>query len=321
MNNRPVLLKPAFKDYLWGGTKLRTEYGKVCPLDRIAESWELSAHKDGQSVVASGDDSGLTITEYIDKNGREILGKRGMQFAEFPILIKFIDAKGDLSIQVHPNDDYALAHEGEYGKTEVWYVMSADDGAALYYGFKTEITQDEYRRRIADNTLTDVLNRVEANAGDVFFIEPGTVHAIGAGLMICEIQQNSNTTYRVYDYDRRGADGKPRELHIDKAVEVSRLTPSASADSSGEAVSKDGYTSRIIAKCKYFTSERIEVSDTAEIPIDRESFRSIIVTEGEAVMKLGGCELNLRKGDSIFIPAQDGSFEICGSCGILLSYV
>lgn len=321
MNTQPVLLKPAFKDYLWGGTKLRTEYKKECDLNPIAESWELSAHKDGQSVIASGADSGLTISEYIKKNGKEILGKNSESFDRFPILIKFIDAKQDLSIQVHPSDEYALEHEGEYGKTEVWYIMSAEEGSSLYYGTNTEIDRDEFRKRIEENTITEVLNRVEAKKGDVFFIEPGTIHAIGAGLMICEIQQNSNTTYRVYDYDRRGADGKPRELHIDKAIDVSRLTPSPSADSSGNVENHDGYTSRLIAKCRYFTSEQIEVKESARIPITDDSFRSVIICDGEATVSIAGCELSAKRGDSIFIPAQNGCINVCGSCTLILSYV
>ena len=319
--NKPVLLTPAFKDYLWGGTKLRDIYGKKCDLNPIAESWELSAHKDGQSTIASGEYTGLTLAEYIEKCGREILGTKGMAFDNFPILIKFIDAKGYLSIQVHPSDEYALKNEGEYGKTEVWYVMSAEEGAALYYGFKQEITREEYRRRIEDNTITDVLNKVEAKAGDVFFIQPGTVHAIGAGLLICEIQQNSNTTYRVYDFGRVGADGKPRELHIDKAIAVSQLTPSVSADSSSAAVQKDGYTSRTIAECKYFTSERIEVEKSAEISVDKTSFRSVVLTDGAAVLEMNGTQLTLKAGDSVFIPAQDENFKLIGKCGALLSYV
>ena len=319
--NKPVLLTPAFKDYLWGGTKLRDIYGKKCDLNPIAESWELSAHKDGQSTIASGEYTGLTLAEYIEKCGREILGTKGMAFDNFPILIKFIDAKGYLSIQVHPSDEYALKNEGEYGKTEVWYVMSAEEGAALYYGFKQEITREEYRRRIENNTITDVLNKVEAKAGDVFFIQPGTVHAIGAGLLICEIQQNSNTTYRVYDFGRVGADGKPRELHIDKAIAVSQLTPSVSADSSSAAVQKDGYTSRTITECKYFTSERIEVEKSAEIPVDKTSFRSVVLTDGAAVLEMNGTQLTLKAGDSVFIPAQDENFKLIGKCGALLSYV
>ena len=319
--NKPVLLKPAFKDYLWGGTKLRDVYGKECDLNPIAESWELSAHNDGQSTIASGEFSGLTLTEYIDKCGREILGSRGIAFDGFPILIKFIDAKGYLSIQVHPDDEYALKNEGEYGKTEVWYVMSAEEGAALYYGVNREITKDEYRRRIEDNTITDVLNKVDAKAGDVFFIQPGTIHAIGAGLLICEIQQNSNTTYRVYDFGRVGADGKPRELHIDKAIDVSQLTPSTDADSSSSLIEKDGYTSRTIAECKYFTSEQLNISKKAVVDITDESFRSVVITQGNASLEMNGCTLDLKAGDSVFIPAQNGSFEITGNCIALLSYV
>lgn len=319
--NNPILLKPAFKDYLWGGTKLRDVYGKDCDVTPIAESWELSAHEDGQSTVASGEFSGLTLSEYIEKCGREILGENGIKFEKFPVLIKFIDAKGYLSIQVHPADEYALEHEGEYGKTEVWYVMSAEEGAALYYGFNQEITQEEYRRRIENNTITDVLNKVEAKPGDVFFIQPGTVHAIGAGLLICEIQQNSNTTYRVYDFGRKGADGKPRELHIDKAIAVSRLTPSESADSSSAPETANGYTKRTIAKCKYFTSERIDVKEKAEIPVDTSSFRSVVITDGSAILKMHDTQLDLKAGDSVFIPAQNSSFEIIGTCGMLLSYV
>lgn len=319
--NKPILLKPSFKDYLWGGTTLRTGYGKECDISPIAESWELSCHKDGESTVASGKYSGLTLSEYIEKCGKEILGLNAQSFDKFPILIKLIDAKDKLSIQVHPSDEYALANEGEYGKTEVWYVMRAEDGASLYYGFDREITKDEYRRRIEDNTITEVLRKVEAKKGDVFFIEPGTVHAIGAGLLICEVQQNSNTTYRVCDYGRRGSDGKLRELHIDKALDVSKLTVSILEDENNTSVAKDGYTSQTIAKCKYFTSEKIEIDKCANIPLGKDSFRSVVVTEGNAVLTLCGESLTLKAGDSVFIPAQDGYFEMNGKCVILLSYV
>ena len=321
MKTSAVLLKPAFKDYLWGGTRLRTEYGKKCDLDKIAESWELSAHKDGESVIASGEYAGLKLSEYIEKCGREILGKRGAAFDKFPILIKFIDAQDNLSIQVHPSDEYALKNEGEYGKTEVWYVLSSQEGASLYYGFKNEITADEYRRRIADNTLTDVLNKVDAKKGDVFFVKPGTVHAIGAGLMICEIQQNSNTTYRVYDYDRRGADGKPRELHIEKAIAVSNTTPISDSENNHEIKEYDGYKTRLIASCKYFTSEKIDVSDTVNLKLDTESFKSVIVTEGSAVLELNGEKMDIKKGDSIFVPSQNSDMIIIGECELILSYV
>lgn len=316
-----VLLKPAFKDYLWGGTKLRTEYGKECDFEKIAESWELSAHKDGESIVSGGEFDGTVFSEYIEKCGRDILGKRGAEFDNFPILIKFIDALDNLSIQVHPDDEYALNNEGEYGKTEVWYVLSASEGAFLYYGFKKEISADEYRRRIADNTITEVLNRVEAKKGDVFFVKPGTVHAIGAGLLICEIQQNSNTTYRVYDYDRRGADGKPRELHIEKAIAVSNTTPVSAEENVHKVNEYDGYTTSLIAKCKYFTSEKADVNGSMTVSLDDESFKSVIITEGEGELSLNGEVMRFKKGDSIFVPAQNSEMTVSGNCEIIISYV
>ena len=218
-------LAPAFKDYLWGGTRLRDEYGKNCDFDKVAESWELSCHKDGPSVVADGEDKGLTLREYIEKHGKAVLGTDCEAFEDFPILIKLIDAKDNLSVQVHPDNDYAQRVEGEYGKTEMWYIVDCDEGAELLYGFKHEISKEEFAERIANNTLLDVTNNVPVHKGDVFFIKAGTLHAIGKGILIAEIQQNSNTTYRIYDYGRVGKDGKPRELHVEKAKDVTKLAP------------------------------------------------------------------------------------------------
>lgn len=184
---KAIKLNPAFKDYLWGGTKLRDEYGKKCDLDKVAESWELSCHKDGCSVVADGEYAGLTLPQYIEKAGKAVLGTDCEKFEYFPILIKLIDAKQNLSVQVHPDNDYAMRVEGEYGKTEMWYVVGCEPGAGLLYGFKHEISKEEFRRRIEDNTLLEVTNRVEVHPGDVFFIEAGTLHAIGEGILIAEI--------------------------------------------------------------------------------------------------------------------------------------
>lgn len=320
MNKKPVLLKATLKDYLWGGTKLRDAYGKKSDLNKIAESWELSAHKDGQSIIASGDFSGYTLSEYISACGKEILGKNAEAFDSFPILIKLIDAKDKLSVQVHPSDDYALRHEGEYGKTEVWYVVESEENACLYYGFCREISREEYRSRIADNTLTEVLNCVPAKKGDVFFIEPGTVHAIGAGLLICEVQQNSNTTYRVYDYDRKGADGKPRELHIEKAIAVTNLKPQTFKQDFAEEKSEQ-YQAKTIAKCKYFTAKHCAVFSEVVFSIDQNSFRSVIITDGTAKLCLKDSVLQLQKGDSVFIPAQNADCSVRGKCEFILSYV
>jgi len=312
MDLSPIKLSPVFKDYLWGGTNLKTLYNKKSDLEKVAESWELSAHKDGQSTVASGAFTGLSLNEYIEKNGTSCLGKNALKFDFFPILIKFIDAADNLSVQVHPDDEYALKHEGEYGKTEVWYVLSSNEGASLYYGFNRTITKDELKKRIEDNTILEVLNKVPVKKGDVFFIESGTVHAIGKGIIICEIQQNSNTTYRVYDYDRRDKNGNARELHIEKAIDVARLEPSEKKSFENE---------NIIAKCKYFTSEKLTVSQKAELEITEDCFRSVIITDGNGTLSLNGKNLDFTAGDSIFVPAQNGKMEILGSCEVIISYV
>lgn len=316
MNKQPIKLSPAFKDYLWGGTKLKTSYNKKSDLDIVAESWELSTHKDGQSIVNGGEFDGLTLTEYIEKNGKECIGKNAMKFSYFPILIKFIDALGNLSIQVHPDDDYALRVEGEYGKTEMWYILECDDNAYLYYGVNREISREEFKERIKNNTLLEVLNKVPVHKGDVFFIPSGTIHAICSGIVICEIQQNSNTTYRVYDYDRRDKNGNPRELHIDKAIEVSRLTPSP-AQKKPDTSSKD----TVLASCDKFTVRKLTVDSPMKINIDTSCFHSLIVTDGNGTLKINGETYNLIKGDSFFIPAQDGEYVLDGDCCIILSYV
>lgn len=318
---KPIKLLPAFKDYLWGGTKLKTDFGKKSDLDIVAESWELSTHKDGQSVVAEGPDAGLTLSEYIDKHGDGILGSNAQKFDYFPILIKLIDAKDNLSIQVHPSDDYALKNEGEYGKTEMWYVLDANEGASLYYGFKSEITKDEFEDRINNNTLLDVLNKVEVHKGDMFFIESGTVHAIGKGIVICEIQQNSNTTYRVYDYDRRDANGNPRELHIKKAIDVSNLAPADQNRSASETVEHEGFSVTRLAECRYFTVDKVEVDSKAALTVSTDSFKSIIVTDGSGVLTFDGESVDINKGDSIFIPAQDAEYSVSGKCELITSCV
>ena len=307
----PMLLSPAFKDYLWGGTRLKEEFGKKSDLDIVAESWELSTHKDGQSVVASGEFAGMTLGEFVEKNP-SVLGENCKKFEFFPILIKFIDAKDNLSIQVHPDDEYALKNTGGYGKTEMWYILDCEEGASLYYGFKEEITKEQFKASIEDNTLLDYLNKVEVKKGDVYFIEAGTVHAIGKGIVICEIQQNSNTTYRVYDYDRRDAQGNARELHVEKALEVSVTKPPMEYKQENE---------NLLAKCKYFTVEKADVDGEMEFAVDETSFKSVIVTDGEGTLTLGDCEMQIKKGDSIFIPAQNGKFTVKGNCNIIISYV
>ncbi len=313
-------LSPAFKDYIWGGVKLREVYGKPCDYDRVAESWELSTHPAGPSRISGGDLDGMELSEYFRLHP-EVLGENCRTFDNFPVLIKFIDAKEALSIQVHPSDEYALKVEGEYGKTEMWYVMDCEPGAYLYFGVNREISQEEFRRRIADNTVEEVLNREEVHPGDVFFIESGTIHAIGAGILICEIQQNSNCTYRVYDYGRVGADGKPRELHVEKALAVSRLTPSDTSGRREEAQSIPGGTRTRLASCKYFTTDKYEIDGAAAVEVDGSSFLSLIVMEGGG--RLAGSEntVEFQAGDSLFVPAGSGKLEITGKCALAATQV
>ncbi|MGN0162262.1 MAG: type I phosphomannose isomerase catalytic subunit [Candidatus Ornithomonoglobus sp.] len=309
---KPVKLIAPIKDYIWGGRRLITDFGKETTLDKAAESWELSTHPDGESIVKDGISKGLKLSEYIAENGRECIGSRAAAFDFFPILIQLIDAKDSLSIQVHPNDEYALRVEGEYGKTEMWYIVDCEPDAYLYYGLNCEVTKEEFRNRIENNTLLEILNKVPVHKGDVFFIPSGTIHAICAGILICEIQQNSNTTYRVYDYDRRGKDGKPRELHIDKAVEVSNLFP---------APKQKNRDDNVLASCKYFTAEKVICNDTVTIPIDAGCFRSLVILGGKGTLEINGETISVKNGESIFIPAQDGSFTLNGKLEAILAYV
>lgn len=312
MNTSPVKLSPACKDYIWGGTRLKTEFGKGKELAKVAESWELSAHKDGESVISGGEFDSLTFSQYIEKNGRECIGENAEKFEFFPILIKLIDAADNLSVQVHPSDEYALKNEGEYGKTEMWYVVDCEKDAFLYYGFSKEVTKEEFKRRIENNTLLEILNKVEIKKGDVFFIESGTIHAIGKGAFICEVQQNSNKTYRVYDYDRRDKNGNARELHIEKALDVTTLAPAKEYRTENE---------KILAKCKYFTVEKFRCKGKEIIDLDKNCFRSVIVFSGTGTIAVGNTTLDIKKGDSIFIPAQSGIAEVEGDCEAIISYV
>ena len=309
----PVKLSPAFKDYLWGGERLKTEFNKNTDMTPLAESWELSAHKDGQSIVTTGDFKGLTLTDYITTIGKDALGAACEKYDYFPLLIKLIDAKGDLSVQVHPSDEYALTHEGEYGKTEMWYILDCDEGAALYYGFKEDTTREEYEAAIKEGRLTDILNRVPVKRGDVFFIPAGTVHAIGAGILICEIQQNSNTTYRVYDYNRRDKNGNLRPLHVEKALAVSDLkkSPALPEIPDGENV--------LLAECGYFEVRRLRFAGEGTVTATAKSFTALTVTEGEGTLSDGESILSFRKGDTLFIPAQETPFTVKGNCEMILS--
>lgn len=308
-------LRPSFKDYLWGGHRLVDDYHKEYEGDILAESWELSCHPDGPSYIVNGVYKGKTLQEFIESEGKAVLGHNCERFEEFPVLAKFIDARDNLSIQVHPDNSYALQHEGQYGKTEMWYVMDCEPGSYLYYGFNREIAREEFAERIANDTLLEVLHKVEVEKGDALFIEAGTLHAIGKGILIAEIQQNSNLTYRVYDYGRVGADGKKRDLHIEKALAVTKCIP----------LLKRRRCNPHLADCEYFTVDKLnldgQVMEKMCGYIGEESFASILIMEGEGHIACKGEVLPFRKGDSFFLSAGSGGYDVCGQCEALVTRI
>jgi phosphomannose isomerase type I len=304
MQPYPLLLTPPIKDYIWGGSRLKTEFGFDCPGDVAAEAWILSCHPDGPSVVSNGPLAGKTLAEALAEFGSAAIGEKAAAFPDFPILIKLIDARTPLSIQVHPNDEYAAKADRSMGKTEMWYVVDCQPDAKLIYGFNTRLTSEEFRARIENGTLEEVCNQVPVHKGDVFFIEAGTLHAIGAGILIAEVQQNSNSTYRVYDYGRLGADGKPRPLHIDKAVDVTvTAPPSRPYGHIGEETPIPGGTCRPLASCDLFNVQLLRVDGSLQAGC-LESFTSLVCLDGSCTLEAAGHEtLSLKKGSSAFLPA------------------
>ncbi len=314
----PIKLNPVFKEIVWGGERLKSDYGYESDLNNIAEAWVLTARNDGDNTVKNGEFSGQSFTELI-KNNPQFLGEKGKKYNEFPLLIKFIDAKSDLSIQVHPDDDYARVHENSLGKTEAWYILDCSDDAELIYGFNKEISKEEFENSIKDNSFLNHVNKVKVKKGDIFFIEAGTLHAIGGGILLAEVQQNCNTTYRVYDYGRL-VDGKPRELHIEKALDVTNtLPPVRSAEAEGEKfVSGDAEVQKLCS-CEFFTMTSLNLSGKYEYNCTNDSFLSILILDGNGSITVENTAVSVKKGDSIFIPANSGNVLLSGEFRALLS--
>ncbi len=324
-----VKLNPAFKDNLWGGTKLKEIYGKKCDFDILAESWEMSAHEAGQSVIATGRNKGMLFNEYLSLIGKENWGWKCRSFEEFPILVKFIDARDKLSVQVHPDDDYAIANERQYGKNEVWYVIDCEPDSYLYCGFNRDVTKEEVLRRIEDDTILEILNIIPVSKGDVYFIKTGTVHAIGAGIVICEIQQSSTCTYRLYDFNRRDKFGDPRELHVDKALDVINFSKYCPEKIDEGDIKADGYTKRTISLCKYFECALVEIDSSARILGVEESFTSFLCIEGNGTINVSKLDdpdvvvetMPFKAGDSLFAPKSTDIFDIKGNTKFILTRV
>lgn len=317
-------LSPACKDYLWGGNRLTELFGFTSRASCIAESWELSAHPAGQSIVADGNCAGMPFGEYIDKAGKEILGWKCQPYERFPMLIKFIDARKRLSVQVHPADAFALSVENDYGKNEMWYILEAEEGAFVYLGFEKDTTKEECQKRLADGTITEILHKVPVKKGDSVFVPAGTVHAINEGLLILEIQQSSNATYRLYDYDRRDKEGNLRPLHLEKAFANLNFKASREVGKpSGNWERGNGFSRCMLEQCKYFSVYTYEVEERMELVMDDSTFYSLVFVSGNGRIETdtGLHGKVFAPGDSFFIPAGRKSLRIEGRCQFVLSHV
>lgn len=321
----PLKMHPVYKEPIWGGKNLKEKYGKDIPSDTTGEAWEVAAHKNGQSTVAGGTLDGKTLGEAIELLGKDLLGDYvAQQYPDkFPLLVKFLDCNDKLSVQVHPDDAYAKAHEnGELGKTEMWYILDAKPGAKLIYGFNRDVTKEEFARAIETNTLDTIMNYVDVEPGDCFFIPSKTLHALLDGLLVAEIQQNSDTTYRVYDFGRVDKNGNARELHIAKSVEVTNLSSSKGGEKVAPKAEKiEGGTKYPLCKCEYFDTVKYEADGTVLFETNRQSFELIIVYEGAAELAYEGGSMVLKAGDSVVVPAYLGAYSIEGKCGFLKSEV
>lgn len=308
-----IKLKPVTKDYIWGGTRLRDEFGLECDSERCAEGWMLSCHPDGRCTADGGRYDGQTLAEILSAHP-SLMGKHAKNFNRFPLLIKLIDARDDLSVQVHPDDEYALAAEDSQGKTELWYIIDAEPGAQLIYGFSQELTQEQFYNAIMDGSLLDKVNYCPVKAGDVFYIEAGTLHAIGKGILLAEVQQNSNATYRVYDYNRLGADGNPRPLHIDRAIDVAiTVPPHIPPGPKTPLEDVDTREESVLGECRYFKTVLVKTDIPTHMNINDDSFVSVLMISGKAgFFDEDGEGITLHKGDSAFIPAGFGELTVSG---------
>lgn len=312
-------LQPCGKDYLWGGVRLREEYGKKIDLTPLAETWECSVHPDGPSVIANGEFKGQMLAEVL-KIHPEYLGAK-VKNGELPVLVKFIDAKKDLSVQVHPDDEYAKVHEGDNGKTEMWYVIDAEEGSSLIYGFKHRVTEEILRKAVETGTLDRYLQKVEVHKGETYFVPSGTIHGIGAGILMAEIQESSNVTYRVYDYDRVDKNGKKRELHFDKAVQVMNMDVAPDVKQKPRMVRYyPGSSRELLCRCKYFETERIQVKKGFSFFVMNNSFQVLMCLDGYGQVETMDAEqkpMRFSKGETFFLPAGIGRCLVLGDASLL----
>ena len=306
----PLLLKPVGKDNLWGGNKLKNSFSKDLNVTPLAETWECSVHPDGPSTIVNGEFAGMTL-DVVLKDNTDFLGDRVDKSYGLPILVKFIDAEQDLSLQVHPDDEFARINENDFGKNEMWYVLEATNDASLVHGFAHNVNEVLLKQAIDDGSLDKHLNKVSVNKGDVFYTSAGTIHGIGAGCLIAEIQESSNVTYRVYDYNRLDKNGNKRELHFEKALKVLNMNATEKYKQKSRLVHYyPGCSREILCRCKYFQVERLLINTERQREMTtfkglEHTFQVLLCTEGCGVLfPENGTPIPVFKGDCIFIPAQ-----------------
>ena len=315
----PLQFEPILKLRIWGGEKLNSVLNKPITSKSTGESWEISTVEGDVSVISNGTLKGISLNEVIGNFPKEVLGtavfeKFGKQF---PLLFKYLDAKTDLSIQVHPNDELAKERHNSFGKTEMWYIMQADEGSRIIVGFKNNSNAKEYVSHLENNTLLALLEEVKVKTGDVFFLETGTVHAIGAGLLVAEIQQTSDITYRLYDFDRVDSEGNKRELHVDLALEAINYNKVETQKN----YNKDANVSNEMVNCPYFTTNYMKLSGELSVSKSATSFTVYMCTEGEFQLEFNRVQYHYSKGDTVLIPAAMTDFNLLGKATLLEIYI
>lgn len=318
MEKEPIFLKPVYKDYIWGGTRLKSYFKKEVPYEKTAESWEVSTNKNGKSIIANGIYEGKELSEIFEnaKIRIEIFGTKTENMDRFPLLIKFIDANDNLSVQVHPDDKYAKEIENDIGKTEMWYIIDCSEDAQVICGMKENVKQEEVEEIIKTGKIKENLNYINVKKGDAIYIPAGTIHALLGNTLLCEVQQNSDLTYRVYDWDRVGKDGKPRELHKQKAIDVINV------ENKPVIISTDNVTECTnIAKSPYFKTDKIIVEETTKQTTDGTTFYAINITKGKGELIIANKNYKIQLGDSFIIPANLGEYTITGKLELLKSYI
>jgi len=313
--------EPLLKQTLWGGDKIIPFKHLDTQMERVGESWELSGVKDNETIVAGGKDKGKSLNQLVREQKEKLVGQENyLRFGdEFPLLIKFIDARQDLSIQVHPDDETAHRQGKARGKTEMWYVLESADGARLYSGLKQKITSEQYKAMVEDDTITDALARYEVHEGDVFFIPAGRIHAIGAGCFVAEIQQTSDVTYRIYDFKRKDKDGHYRELHTKEAAESIDYTVLPNYRAGYEPKENEGVQ---LVECPYFTTAVYDLTEPMTLDYsDLDSFIVLIAVKGEATVTCQGETMSFRMGDTILLPATTGEVKVDGTVRFLETFV